>query len=171
VKSKIKIVVAMSSNRVIGKDNQLPWHLPEDLQHFKSTTLGHTMIMGRKTFESIGRTLPGRTTIVVTRNPKWQFNGVQTASSLEQAIAMGQEQSPDSNLATTIFIVGGSEIYQQALTFADCVIATEIELSIDGDAHFPTLEPTSWLLASSEKFTSKTGLRFRINNYTRQTTL
>jgi dihydrofolate reductase len=163
----------MSSNRVIGNDNKMPWHLPEDLQHFKATTLGHTMIMGRKTFDSIGKPLPGRKTIVVSRNPEWQFLGVQTANSLEQAISLAQTQLEPHAQLPEIFIVGGSQIYQQALALglADVVIATEIEKEIEGDAFFPPLDPTRWEVKSAKPCSSKSGLNFCIKHYERRTTL
>ncbi len=163
----------MSSNRAIGKDNKMPWHLPEDLQHFKATTLGHTMIMGRKTFDSIGRPLPGRKTIVVSRNPGWEFAGVQTASSLEQAISFAQAKLEPNAQLPEIFVVGGSQIYQQALALdlADVVIATEIEKAIEGDAFFPPLDSNRWELRSAKPCTSKSGLNFCIKHYARRTTL
>jgi dihydrofolate reductase len=160
----------MSSNRVIGKDNKMPWHLPEDLQHFKATTLGHTMIMGRKTFDSIGRPLPGRKTIVVSRNPEWQFSGVQTANSLEQAISFAKTPLEPYAQLPEIFVVGGSQIYKQALDLADLVIATEIEKEIEGDAFFPVLNPIHWEVKSAKPCTSKSGLNFCIKHYVRRTT-
>jgi dihydrofolate reductase len=172
LKPTITLVVAMASNRVIGKDNKMPWHLPEDLQHFKATTLGHTMIMGRKTFDSIGRPLPGRKTIVVSRNPEWQFAGVQTANSLEQAISFAQKQIEPDNQSSLIFVVGGSQIYQQALALdlADVVIATEIDKEIEGDAFFPPLDPIHWEVKSAKQCASKSGLNFCIKHYGRRTT-
>ncbi len=162
MKPIISLVVAMSSNRVIGKDNKLPWHLPEDLQHFKTTTMGHTMVMGRKTFDSISRPLPGRKTIVVTRDVNWRFDGAQTANSLEQAIALASADTERS-----IFIVGGTQIYRQALDLANCVIATEIAINVDGDAKFPELSSDEWSVEEISASTSKTGLQFAIKHYKR----
>lgn len=140
--SQLSIIVAYDKNRGIGIDNRLPWHLPEDLSHFKNTTSGHTLIMGRKTFESIGRVLPNRRHIVVTRNQAWQFEGVEVAHSLTQAQQMAGEQQA--------YIIGGAEIYQQALAIADTVIATEIDAEFACDAFFPALPGNDWQIMASE---------------------
>jgi dihydrofolate reductase len=161
----------MASNRAIGKDNKMPWHLPEDLQHFKATTLGHIMIMGRKTFDSIGRPLPGRKTIVISRNPEWQFAGVQTASSVEHAIALATDQIAPTNSLTTIFVVGGSQIYRQALALADSVIATEIDKEFEGDTFFPELDSIQWEVKSAKPCASQSGLSYTIKHYVRKSTL
>lgn len=134
--SQLSIIVAYDKNRGIGIENRLPWHLPEDLAHFKSTTSGHTIIMGRKTFESIGRILPNRRHIIVTRNKDWQLDGVEAAHSLSQAQAMAANEQA--------FIIGGAEIYQQALAIAETVIATEIDGDYVCDAFFPELPASNW---------------------------
>ena len=141
--SKLAIIVAMAKNRTIGADNTLPWHCPEDLRHFKTLTMGHHMIMGRKTFDSIGKPLPGRTTVVVTRNTDLDIAGCLIAHSLEQAVAacMGDNE---------IFIVGGAELYAQALPLVDTLFITEIQQEVTGDAHFPELNPSDWREVSRE---------------------
>ena len=141
--SKLAIIVAMAKNRTIGADNTLPWHCPEDLRHFKTLTMGHHMIMGRKTFDSIGKPLPGRTTVVVTRNTDLDIAGCLIAHSLEQAVAacVGDNE---------VFIVGGAELYAQALPLVNTLFITEIQQEITGDAHFPELNPSDWREVSRE---------------------
>ncbi len=133
----LSILVAMASNRTIGIDNRLPWRCPEDLKHFKALTMGHHMIMGRKTFDSIGKPLPGRTTVVVTRNRELNIDGCLVAHSLPEAVSAcaGDEQ---------VFVVGGAELYAQALPLADTLYITEIQLDVDGDAHFPEFQQEEW---------------------------
>jgi len=145
----LSIIVAMADNRTIGINNTLPWRIPEDLKRFKALTMGHHMIMGRKTFDSIGRPLPGRTTVVVTRNRELQISGCLVAHTLEQAIAAcaGDEQ---------IFIVGGAELYAQVMPLADMLYITEIQQAIDGDAHFPEFDRAEWLEVSREKCSQQT---------------
>ncbi|MDO8294496.1 MAG: dihydrofolate reductase [Gallionella sp.] len=135
--NQISIIVAMAKNRTIGINNTLPWRCPEDLKHFKALTMGHHMIMGRKTFDSIGKPLPGRTTVVVTRDRELTIEGCLIAYSLPEAIAAcaGDEQ---------IYIVGGAEIYAQALPLADTLYITEIQQNIAGDAHFPEFDHSAW---------------------------
>ncbi len=135
--SSIAIIVAMAKNRTIGIDNTLPWRCPEDLQRFKALTMGHHIIMGRKTFEAIGRVLPGRTTVVVTHNLHLQLPGCIMAHSLPDALAHGLHD-------TQTFIVGGAEIYRQAMSFADTLYLTEIQKNVEGDAHFPYLDVREW---------------------------
>lgn len=126
-----KAIAAMSENRVIGRGNQIPWHLPEDFQWFKQTTTGHTLIMGRKTFESIGRPLPNRTTIILSRTG-FNFPGVQTATNW---LAVNPERFPGD-----VFICGGAEIYAQALPFCSDLFLTRVKRSVEGDAFFPAFE-------------------------------
>ena len=142
-RSCLSIIVAMAKNRTIGIDNTLPWRIPADLQHFKRLTMGHHMIMGRKTFESIGKPLPGRTTVVVTRNRELKIEGCIVTNSLKEAIAAcaGDE---------AIFIVGGADIYTQALGFANTLYITEIQQDVDGDAHFPEFDKNTWHEVSRE---------------------
>lgn len=139
----------MAKNRTIGIDNTLPWRCSEDLKHFKALTMGHHMIMGRKTFDSIGKPLPGRTTVVVTRNRELQIEGCIVAHSLEEAIAActGDEE---------IFIVGGAELYAQALPLTDTLYITEIQMDVHGDAHFPEFDRSEWAEASREQRSQET---------------
>lgn len=146
----ISMIVAMAENRAIGKDNDLPWHLPADLKHFKTLTMGKPMIMGRKTFDSIGRPLPGRRTIVVTRNMQWHTDGVDVADSLEGAIQMAE-------MAEEIMVVGGAQIYTQAMPHADRLYVTEVALTVDGDAYFPQLDAGEWLETARESFPAEDG--------------
>lgn len=137
------IVVACANDGVIGKDNAMPWHLPADLQHFKRVTLGHPLIMGRKTFESIGRPLPGRTTFVITRQSDWQVDGVIVCHSLEDAYKQAENEARTLGV-TTIMIVGGAEFYRQALPDVTRIYLTEIDLHVGGDAFFPKLDGGEW---------------------------
>lgn len=139
----ISMIVAMGENRLIGRDNDLPWHIPADLKFFKATTMGKPMIMGRKTFDSIGRPLPGRRTIVVTRNPDWACEGVEVASSLDDALKLAEG-------ADEVMIVGGAQIYAQALAKADRLYVTEVALSLEGDAYFPEINDAEWGVVSRE---------------------
>lgn len=149
MQARISIIVAMAQNRTIGINNTLPWRCPADLKHFKSLTMGHHMIMGRKTFDSIGKPLPGRTTVVVTRNPELKIDGCIVTHSLDQAIAAcaGDEE---------IFIVGGAELYAQALPLADTIYLTEIQQDVSGDAHFPVFNQQQWREIAREPHTQET---------------
>lgn len=142
-KPKLAAIVACADNRVIGNNNALPWHLPEDLKHFKNTTMGKPLIMGRLTFDSLGKPLPGRPHIVVTRQPHWSYSGVQTANSLEQAIDLGVQKADELNV-DEVMIVGGAKIYHQALPLADVLYVTEVHTKVDGDALFPEIDPAYW---------------------------
>jgi dihydrofolate reductase len=146
--ARISIIVAMAQNRTIGINNTLPWRCPADLKHFKSLTMGHHMIMGRKTFDSIGKPLPGRTTVVVTRNPALKIDGCIVTHSLNEAIAAcaGDEE---------IFIVGGAELYAQALPLADTIYLTEIQQNVIGDAHFPVFNQQMWREIAREQHTQE----------------
>ena len=132
----ITLLAAVGADLVIGRDGDMPWHLPQDLAHFKATTMGHTMVMGRKTYDAIGRALPGRRTIVITGQQDWHAPGVEVAHSLAEALTLAGP--------TEVFVVGGGEVYRQAMPFADQMMLTEIEQSPDGDAFFPTFEPGDW---------------------------
>ena len=137
IKPRVSLIVAMAKNRVIGKNNSLPWHLPADLKHFKALTMEHHIVMGRKTYESIGKPLPGRTSVVVTRNVKYSMPGVIVANSLKAAIAAcGEDQE--------IFVIGGAELYRQAIALADRIYLTEIDANMEGDAHFTELDFNAW---------------------------
>jgi len=134
---KISIVVAMDANGVIGRDNELPWHLPADLQHFKKTTMGKPILMGRKTWESIGRPLPGRTNIVITRDSDYQADGCVVVNSIDAAMAAAAEQDE-------VMVIGGAEFYRQVLPRADTLYLTRIHASFDGDTVFPELNAADW---------------------------
>ncbi len=136
----LTLVVAMGSNRVIGVGGTLPWHLPEDLAHFKRLTLGHPMVMGRTTYESIGRPLPGRTTIVVTRQHDWSAAGVEVAHSLDDAIARASELDDEA------FLVGGAQVYAEALErdLVDTMVVTRVRQAPEGDAWFPVIDWEGW---------------------------
>jgi dihydrofolate reductase len=159
--ARINVIAAMAKNRVIGINNTLPWHLPEDLKHFKALTMGHHIIMGRKTYESIGRPLPGRTTVIVTRDPHYRVDGCLTAHSLREAIDLcgGDEE---------VFFVGGADLYAQALPLADRVYLTEIQAEFDGDARFPVLEPAHWREVGRDAQVSAGGLAHHFVTYERR---
>ena len=143
-KPVLSVIAAMARNRVIGRDNQLPWHLPADLQHFKATTLGKPMIMGRNTWESLPGLLPGRPHIVVSRDPGYRAEGARVAHSLEQAIELAAE------LGDEVMLIGGAKLYAQALPLADRLYLTEVDAEVDGDAWFPAFDPADWTLLSRE---------------------
>ncbi|WP_077213688.1 dihydrofolate reductase [Bacillus dakarensis] len=142
----ISFMWAMDENRVIGKDNQLPWHLPEDLKFFKRTTMGHPIIMGRKTFESIGRPLPGRENIVITRNLEYQFHDCTVLNSTDELLSYCEEK-PDEEY----FVIGGAEIFKELLPNADRLYITQIHEKFPGDTFFPPLSLEGWELLSKEK--------------------
>lgn len=140
--SSLTIIVATDKQGGIGIANKLPWHLPEDLAHFKRTTSGHAIIMGRKTFESIGRALPNRRNIVISRNPEWKHEGVTCVASLQAAqVLLGTEEA---------YIIGGAQIYQQALSLANKLIVTEIGKEFACDAFFPSIDRQEWLEMTRE---------------------
>jgi dihydrofolate reductase len=143
----VSLVVAVAADGVIGRDNRMPWHLPEDLAHFKRVTLGHPVVMGRKTYESIvatlGKPLPGRTNIVVTRQAGFEAPGCIVASSLDAALAAARE-------AEEVFVIGGAEIYRLALERVDRVYLTRIDAVFDGNATFPALDRADWREAARE---------------------
>jgi len=143
----------MSENRVIGASNDLPWHLPADLKYFKATTLGKPIIMGRKTFESIGRPLPGRRNIVVTRNAEWRHVGVDVVDSLDTALATAKNVCS----AEEVMVTGGAQIYEQALGSVDRMYITEVALTVDGDAFFPNFDPSEWNEVSRETHEAQDG--------------
>jgi len=140
---KLSIIAAMSANRVIGNNNNLPWRLPADLKRFKSLTMGHHLIMGRKTFESIGQPLPGRTTVVITHQTGFAPAGVLVAHSIDQALHVVAEDDE-------VFVAGGAQIYQQMLPRADRLYLTSIHEEFEGDTNFPEFEESDWQLISEE---------------------
>jgi dihydrofolate reductase len=133
----LSLIAAMAKNRVIGRNNALPWHLPEDLKYFKATTLGKPILMGRKTFDSIGKPLPGRTSVVLTRNPEWSFDGCLVVPSLDAALARLADREE-------VLVIGGADLYQQTLPRADRLYLTEINADFEGDAWFPDFDRSQW---------------------------
>ena len=147
--TRVSLIVACSKNRVIGRNGDLPWRLSNDLKNFKRLTMGHVLIMGRKTLESIGRLLPGRTTVVLTRNPDFQFDGALVAGSWNDA--MRQAEKTGSKLEE-VFVVGGGDIYRMVLPHADRVYLTEVLANVDGDTYFPGLPRDQWQEVRRETF-------------------
>ena len=144
---KISLIVAATTNNAIGKDNQLLWHLPNDLKFFKNTTWGMPVIMGRKTFESVNKPLPGRINIVITRQTDWKADGVIVAVDLDDAIHKARETN-----CKEVFIIGGGEIYAQALRKANKIYLTRVHTQIEADTFFPEVNEDEWELLSNEDF-------------------
>ena len=157
----LTVLVARALNGAIGYRNQLPWHLPEDLAHFKRITMGKTIVMGRLTWESIGRILPGRQMVVITRGDSALPAGVRRAASLAQAIA-------DNATEEELFVIGGAQVYASALPLADRIVMTEVELTPPGDVFFPKPDPTDWQELARVPATSVNGTRFSIITYARR---
>jgi dihydrofolate reductase len=157
---ELKLIYARSRNDVIGRDGQLPWHLPADLAHFKQTTLGQAVVMGRKTWVSLPerfRPLPGRSNIVITRQKDWQAPGALVAHSLDQAMSLCPEPGP-------LWVIGGAEIYAQALPLASTVVVTEIDMEVQGDAHAPLLG-AEWKEMSRQFHPIEGGLSYSFVRY------
>jgi dihydrofolate reductase len=157
---QLSLIVAYARNRIIGRDNTLPWKLPSDLAHFKRTTLGCPILMGRKTWDSLGRPLPGRRNIVLTRDATKALNGAECFSSLALALEAVKQ-------AEEVFIIGGAQIYQEALPFAQRIVATEIQADIEGDASFAPLDKTAWQEISRSPQTPENGLAYDLVEYHR----
>ena len=151
----LALIVAWARGGVIGKDGTLPWHEPEDLQHFKRVTMGHAILMGRKTYESIGRPLPGRRNLVLTRDPSFQAEGCEVHHDLEAALASARETD------ACPFVIGGAGLYALALPRATTLHVTEIDADVEGDTHFPPFDPSSWVEAD-ERRSADGRLRFRV---------
>lgn len=143
----ISSIVAVSENGVIGKDNKLPWHLPADLKYFKKTTKGHFVLMGRKCFDSIGKPLPGRTNLVLTRNKAFHPEGVVRIHSIDEGIKIAEE-----NGETELFILGGADIFRQTLPIIDKLYFNTVHANFEGDTFWPKTDWTQWTLESSEHF-------------------
>lgn len=161
--TRLHLIFARAANGVIGKDNALPWHLPEDMAHFKRTTLGCPVIMGRKTWDSLPprfRPLPGRLNIVVTRDAAWHADGATRAGSLAEALAVCPP-------GTDAWVIGGAQIYAAALPLADTAVVTEIARDFEGDAFAPVFGP-EWKETAREAQVSANGLPFAFVTYTRQ---
>ncbi|WMD20094.1 dihydrofolate reductase [Achromobacter seleniivolatilans] len=158
--ASLTLIVAYSTNRVIGRDNALPWKLPGDLAHFKRSTLGHPIIMGRKTWDSLGRPLPGRSNIVISRNPDFHAAGAILAPTLEAAIAACGD-------VEHAYVIGGAQIYAQALPLARRVLATEVHAQVDGDAFFPLLPAFEWKETARESQAAENGYEYDFVTYER----
>lgn len=143
----ISLIVAAAENNAIGKDNQLLWHLPNDLKFFKNTTWGMPVIMGRKTFEAVNKPLPGRINIVITRQAEWKAEGTITATDLNDAL-----QKAKATNCNEIFVIGGGEIYKQSLEIADKIYITRVHAVLDGDTFFPVIDETKWQQTSLQEF-------------------
>ena len=148
---EVSLVVAIARNGVIGRDGGLPWRLSSDLKRFKANTIGRPVIMGRKTFESIGRPLPGRDNIVVSRNSSFRFDGIFAAGSVDEALSLARVKAKAAH-AHEICVIGGGEIYRQTFYLANRLVVTHVEAEIEGDATFPNIDPSIWREVSSEAF-------------------
>lgn len=158
--NRLNLIVAYARNRTIGLDNTLPWKLPGDLAFFKRTTMGCPIIMGRKTWQSIGRPLPGRLNVVVTRDEKAQFEGATCVQSIEKALALTKSM-PE------VFVIGGAQLYADVLPKVDRIVATEIDQDIHGDAFFAPLDPAKWRETSRAPQAEENGLTYAFVTYER----
>lgn len=158
--ASLTLIVAYSTNRAIGRDNALPWKLPGDLAHFKRSTLGHPIIMGRKTWDSLGRPLPGRSNIVISRNPEFSAAGAVLAPTLEAAVSACGD-------IDEAFVIGGAQIYAQALPLARLVLATEVHADVEGDAFFPLLPSFQWKETAREPQPAENGYDYDFVTYER----
>nr|WP_306660220.1 dihydrofolate reductase [Streptomyces polyasparticus] len=166
---KVGLIWAQALDGVIGAGNTIPWRLPEDLAHFKATTLGHPVVMGRKTWDSLPprfRPLTGRRNIVVTRDPQWAAEGAERAGSLDEALELAAKPY-ESEVPEAVWVMGGGEIYRAALGYASMLSVTEVDVTVQGDTYAPEVDAT-WQTAEDGGWqSSKTGLRYRIRTYTR----
>ena len=158
-------VVAMDQQRCIGKNNDLPWHISADLKHFKEITQGGVVVMGRKTLESMGRTLPKRVNWVITRDTNWSFEGTKVAHSIEDALAQAVADVKASEKPDAIFVIGGGEIFKQTMNIADCLELTHVELDVQGDAYYPEIPAEFKKVASEQHIDDKTGIAFEFATY------
>jgi dihydrofolate reductase len=158
---RISLIAALARNRVIGREGSLPWHLPEDLRRFKALTLGHPILMGRRTWESIGRPLPGRRNVVITRQAGYAAPGAEVFHDLESALAAVAG-------ATEVFVIGGGEVYAAALPVADRLHLTELHDEVEGDALFPPFDPAGWAQTSRERHVTPGGMRYDFVVYDRR---
>jgi dihydrofolate reductase len=155
----MSIIVAVAENGVIGNNNALPWKLPEDLQNFKRITMGKPLVMGRKTYESIGRPLPGRANIVITRNASFRAEGVQVVHSLDEALTVAREIAERTGVEE-VMVMGGAEIYRETIPRADRLYITEVHASVEGDALLPTINWTLWREVSREQHVAQLPNRY-----------
>jgi dihydrofolate reductase len=158
--TQLSIIVAVANGNVIGINNTLPWHLPEDLKRFKALTMGHHILMGRKTYESLGRLLPGRTTVIVTRNRDYRVEGAVVVHSIAQALAVcsGDDEA---------FLIGGAELYEQGFAFADKLYITEVHADFTGDAYLPKFDLNQWKELARQAHQAENGLNFSYVTYQR----
>ena len=147
---QLSMIWAMAENRVIGRNNSLPWRLPNDMRHFMQTTLGRPVIMGRKTFESMKAPLPGRTNIVLTQNPDWQRDGVQVVATLKEAIELAESQGLIDGV-DEVMVIGGAQIYEMALPMADKLYVTLVHDEPQGDVFFPEFDLASWVVIAEQR--------------------
>lgn len=160
---RLSLIAAMASNRAIGIRNTLPWHLPEDLKRFKALTMGHHIVMGRKTYDSIGKPLPGRDTVIVTRNADYAVPGCLAVNSLDAALTVSHGDDE-------VFFVGGAELYRQALPIAHRIYLTEIQRVFDGDAFFPEFDKSHWIetARAKQRIDDANGFEYHFVTYDRQ---
>ena len=160
---RVSLLVAMARNRVIGRDNRIPWHLPADLERFKALTMGHHIVMGRKTWESINRLLPGRTTVIVTRNAQFRVAGAKIARSIEDALRQCGDDSE-------IFVIGGEQIFRAALPYAQRMYLSAIDADVAGDTYMPPIDLSEWRLTHEEVQAAEppSGLAWRFLVYDRE---
>ena len=154
----ISLIVAASENNAIGKDNKLLWHLPEDLKFFKNTTWGMPVIMGRKTFEAMGKSLAGRTNIVITSNKDWKAEGAAVVQNIDEAL-----KAAEATGAKEAFITGGGEIYKQTMDIADKIYMTRIHAKIEGDTYFPPIDPSVWEIVFNKELKADEKHKYDIN--------
>lgn len=147
------MIVAVANNGVIGVNNTLPWHLPEDLKRFRALTMGHHIIMGRKTYESLGRLLPGRTTVIVTRNRDYHVEGAIVVHTLQQAMRFCQQDEE-------LFLIGGAQLYQDGLSLVNKLYITRVNLEVEGDAFLPEIDLNAWTLIEKKDHLSASGLSY-----------
>ena len=161
---RLSVLAAMARNRVIGHNNAIPWRLPHDLKHFKELTMGHPLIMGRKTYESIGRLLPGRTSIIITRQPDYEVPGALVVRSIGEALSIcSQTKSEEAEHLVPVnecFVIGGADIFQQMLPLCDRLYMTEIQKDFEGDAYFPEFDRNDWREISREEHADDDGLEY-----------
>ena len=157
---RITLIAARARNGAIGLGNTLPWHLPEDLRHFRAATLGHPVLMGRRTFDSIGRALPGRRTLVLTTDPGWSRPDCERVGSIDAALQRVAG-------APELFVAGGAQVYALAMPRADRLLVTEVDLEVEGDVFFPPIDPARWRLIDRRESVGRDGLRYAIGTWER----
>jgi dihydrofolate reductase len=155
------MIVAVANNGVIGVNNTLPWHLPEDLKRFRALTMGHHIIMGRKTYESLGRLLPGRTTVIVTRNLNYQVDGAVVVHSLDDAMRFCKQDEE-------LFLIGGAQLYQDGLPHVQKLYITRVDIEVEGDAFLPEMDWHAWTLIEKKDHLSASGLTYSDLTYLRK---